>query len=122
MTLFRLGLLAAAVSLSSCVVSNVPEPSEFKLSSAALGQKYHASRRTGSVHLYAQSIETTRDQWGRESHQATGGAMFIKDTTPPIKSLQDLSNSPDAKWISVSGNSFQGMVEVRHFVCNSSAH
>ena len=38
--------------------------------------------------------------------------LTLSDTTPPIKSLQDLSNSPDAKWISVSGNSFQGMVEV----------
>lgn len=89
MTLPRLSSLVAAavlsLTLSSCLVlSTAPQPADFKLSEAALSQKFPATRRTGAVRLYAQKIDTTRDQWGRETHQATGGALLVKDTTPPI--------------------------------------
>lgn len=85
MTLVRLVSLTATLSLSSCLVtSTAPQPADFSLSEAALSQKYPAMRRTGTVRLYAQKIATTRDAWGRETHQATGGSLMVKGTTPPI--------------------------------------
>lgn len=84
MTLLRLGSFAATISLSSCLVTTAPEPSDFKLSHEVLSRKYAASRKTGVVRLYAQKIETTRDQWGRESHRATGGSLLVKGSSQPI--------------------------------------
>lgn len=84
MTFLRLGLFVTAITLSSCVVTTAPEPPDFKLSDEALSHKYPATRRAGTVRLYAQKIETTRDQWGRETHQATGGALLVKGSSPPI--------------------------------------
>lgn len=97
MTLLRLVSLTAALSLSSCLVtSTAPRPADFKLSEAALSQKYPVVRRTGVVRLYAQNIATTRDQWGRETHQATGGALLVKGTTPPIfAEAPSISLTPD---------------------------
>ena len=97
MTFFRLGILAAATTLSSCnIVTTAPEPPDFKLSNEALRQKYHAMRKTGAVSLYAQKIETTRDEWGRESHLATGGSLLVKATHPPIMAQASvISITPD---------------------------
>ncbi|MDI1311545.1 hypothetical protein [Prosthecobacter sp.] len=104
MTFFRLGLLAAAISLSSCSVSTAPEPAEFQLSAEALSKQYRATRKTGSVRLYAQKIETTRDQWGRETHHATGGALLVKDINPPIYAqASEISITPE--FSEVSGRS-----------------
>lgn len=80
----RLGLLASALALSSCLAPTAPEPADFQLSEQALARKYPAMRQAGTVRLYARSIATTRDQWGRETHQATGGALLVKASTPPI--------------------------------------
>lgn len=84
MTFFRLGIFAAAICLSSCTVSTAPEPAEFKLSAEALSKQYRATRKTGSVRLYAQEIQTTRDEWGRETHVASGGALLVKEAMTPI--------------------------------------
>jgi hypothetical protein len=86
MTFFRLCILAAATTLSSCslITTTAPAPPDFKLSAEALSQKYPVMRKTGAVSLYAQKIETTRDEWGRESHLATGGSLLVKATHPPI--------------------------------------
>jgi len=86
MTFFRLGILAAATLLSSCslITTTAPAPADFKLSDEALRQKYPVMRKTGAVSLYGQKIETTRDEWGRESHLATGGSLLVKATHPPI--------------------------------------
>lgn len=87
MTLLRLGFIAAAISLSSCSLSTAPEPPEFKLSAEARGKQYRAMRKTGAVSLYAGKIETSKDEWGRETHRASGGALLVKETTPPIMAL-----------------------------------
>ncbi len=87
MTFFRLGILAAVTSLSSCTLSTAPEPPEFKLSAEALSKQYRATRKTGAVSLYAQEIQTTRDEWGRETHVASGGALLVKDAMTPIQAL-----------------------------------
>ena len=85
MTFFRLGILAAATSLSSCLVTTAPEPPDFKLSDQALSQKYHATRKKGDVRLYAQKIDTTRDEWGSESYLASGGSLLMKESNPPVQ-------------------------------------
>lgn len=84
MTPLRLALCGAALSLCSCSLSTAPEPSDFKLSADALSKQYRATRKTGSVRLYANEIQTTRDEWGRETHLASGGSVLVKDTTSPI--------------------------------------
>ena len=84
MIYFRLGLCAAVLSFSSCSLSTAPEPPEFKLSAEALSKQYRASRKTGSVRLYANEIQTSRDQWGRETHLASGGSLLVKESVPPI--------------------------------------
>jgi hypothetical protein len=86
MTFFRFAILAAATTLSSCslITTTAPAPADFKLSDEALRLKYPAMRKTGAVSLYAQKIQTTRDEWGRESHLATGGSLLVKTTHPPI--------------------------------------
>ncbi len=104
MTYFRLGLCAAALSFSSCNVSTAPEPAEFQLSADALSKQYRATRKTGSVRLYAQKIETTRDAWGRETHRASGGALLVKETHPPIYAqAPEIAVTPD--FSEVSGRS-----------------
>ena len=86
MTFFRLGILAAATTLSSCnIVTTAPAPADFKLSAEALNLKYHAKLKTGDVRLYAEKIETTLDESGQKTHLATGGALLVKDTEPPIQ-------------------------------------
>lgn len=91
MTLFRIGLLAAVTSLSSCssihIVTTAPEPEEFKLSAEALTQKYHAMRKTEDGRLYAQEILTTRDEAGQKTFLASGGALLVKEAEPPILAL-----------------------------------
>ncbi len=87
MIFLRFGVLAAAITLCSCSLSTAPEPPEFKLSAAALGKQYRATRKTGSVSLYAGKIKTSRDEWGRETHLASGGALLVKETSPPILAL-----------------------------------
>lgn len=84
MTYIRLGLCAAALSFSSCSLSTAPEPPNFKLSAEALSKQYRATRKTGAVRLYANEIQTTRDEWGRETHLASGGSLLVKDSVPPI--------------------------------------
>jgi hypothetical protein len=37
--------------------------------------------------LFAGEIVTTRDDFGRETHLASGGAMLLKDSNPPIQAL-----------------------------------
>ena len=96
MTLFRLGLLAAATSLSSCLVTTAPEPPDFKLSAEALNHKFRAMRKTGAVRLYANEIQTTKDEWGRETHKASGGALLVKETNPPIMAeAESISITPE---------------------------
>jgi len=87
MTFFRLGILAAATSLSSCTLPTAPEPPEFKLSDKALRRQYHATLKADDFRLYANEIETTRDESGRESHLASGGALLVKDSIPAIQAL-----------------------------------
>jgi len=91
MTLFRIGLLAAVTSLNSCssihIVTTAPEPEEFKLSAEALTQKYHAMRKTEDGRLYAQEIQTTRDEAGQKTFLASGGAVLVKETEPPVLAL-----------------------------------
>ncbi|HRH97925.1 MAG TPA: hypothetical protein PLB55_18435, partial [Prosthecobacter sp.] len=84
MPLLRHSLLIASVALCSCIHSPVPEPPEFRLTPDALQQKYPAARTTGAVRLFAGEIVTTRDDFGRETHLASGGAMLLKDSNPPI--------------------------------------
>ena len=84
MIFFRLGLLAAATSLCSCTLPTASEPPEFKLSDKALRQQYHATLKSGDFRLYANEIQTTRDESGGESHLASGGALLVKDSTPAI--------------------------------------
>lgn len=97
MTFFRLGLLAAATSLASCnIVTTAPEPPDFKLTPKALSQKFRATRKTGSVSLYANEIQTTKDEWGRETHKASGGALMVKETNPPILAqAESISITPE---------------------------
>lgn len=87
MPLLRHSLLIASVALCSCIHSPVPEPPEFRLTPDALQQKYPAARTTGAVRLFAGEIVTTRDDFGRETHLASGGAMLLKDSNPPIQAL-----------------------------------
>jgi hypothetical protein len=87
MIFLRSGVFAAAITLCSCTLSTAPEPAEFKLSAEALGKQYHATRKTGAVRLYAQEIKTTRDELGRETHQASGGALLVKDSMTPIYAM-----------------------------------
>ncbi len=98
MTFFRLAILTAATTLSSCslITTTAPAPADFKLSEEALRQKYPVIRKTGAVSLYAHKIETTRDEWGRESHLATGGSLLVKATHPPIMAQASvISITPD---------------------------
>ena len=84
MNFFRLGILAAAASLSGCLVTTAPTPPDFKLSAEKLSHKYRAQLKAGDIRLYAQKIDSTRDESGHESHLATGGALLVKDSEPPI--------------------------------------
>jgi len=38
--------------------------------------------------------------------------LTLTDTTLPVKNLEDLKNSPNAKWVAVAGGTFQSIVEV----------
>ena len=97
MTFFRLGILAAATSLSSCTLPTAPEPPEFKLSDKALRQQYHAKLKSDDFRLYADEIQTTRDESGSESHVASGGALLVKDSIPPILAMApSISITPEA--------------------------
>lgn len=87
MLFLRLGVLAAAVSLCSCITSTAPEPAEFKISTDSLRQQYPASRSSGAVELFARTIVTTRDDFGRETHLAEGGAQLVKKYASPILAM-----------------------------------
>ncbi|MCB1275623.1 hypothetical protein [Prosthecobacter sp.] len=84
MSPYRFCLFVAALSLCGCVHSPVPAPPEFQLSTDALQQQYPATRTTGAAHLFAHEIVTTLDEFGRETHQASGGALLLKESNPPI--------------------------------------
>ncbi|OYW76874.1 MAG: hypothetical protein B7Z37_06670 [Verrucomicrobia bacterium 12-59-8] len=78
-------LVAATTSLSSCsIVTTAPEPPDFKLSAEELGRKYRAMRKTAEGRLYAREIHTVRDAAGQETLLASGGALLVNDTEPPI--------------------------------------
>ena len=86
MTFFRLSLLAAATTLSSCnIVTTAPAPSDFKLSEGALSLKYRTKVKMGDLRLYAKKIESSRDESGHETHLGTGGALLVQDSEPPIQ-------------------------------------
>ncbi len=88
MILFRLGILASVLSLGSCsFFSTAPEPPEFKLSGEALGQQYKAWRGTDAGSLYAADIQTSRDEAGNKTYLASGGALYVIDSVPPIQVL-----------------------------------
>ena len=87
MNFFRLGMLAAATSLSSCTLPTVSEPPEFQLSAKELRRQYPAKLETGPLRLYAEEIQTIRDESGRETHLASGNALLVKDSAPAILAL-----------------------------------
>lgn len=88
MIFFRLGILASALSLSSCsFFSTPPEPPEFKLSGEALGQQYKARQATDAGSLYAGEIQTNRDEAGNKTYVASGGALYVIDSVPSIQVL-----------------------------------
>lgn len=81
----RLSTIVSVLSLCSCSLQTAPVPEEFKLSLEALGQQYPAARSTGIARLFAHEILTTRDEFGRETHLASGGALLVKKYADPIQ-------------------------------------
>ena len=96
MNFFRLSIPAAVLSLGGCSFSTAPEPPEFKLTAEALNQQYSARRETEAGRLYAGEIATARDDEGRRTYRATGGALYVIDAVPPIQVMApEISITPD---------------------------
>ncbi len=96
MNFFRLSIPAAVLSLGGCSFSTAPEPPEFKLSAEALNQQYAARRETEAGRLYAGEIATARDDEGRRTYRATGGALYVIDSVPPIQVMApEITITPD---------------------------
>lgn len=85
MFLSRLRLPAVCLCLTGCAVRTAPEPAEFKLSPEVVRSRYAASRTVGVIQLFAQEIVTTKDEKGRDAHLASGGALLLKKSMPPIQ-------------------------------------
>ncbi len=78
-------LFAAAIFLVGCAHTPVAPPEEFSQSLASLQRQYPSARTSGVIRLFAHEIVTTQDSWGRETHEATGGAIALKQSHPSIQ-------------------------------------
>lgn len=98
--------LFAVFCLVSCTASpqtktlpTAPEPQEFKLSSDAIRQRAKAVSSLGIVDLYADSIQSSRDEKGNAVHLAKGNVLLVKKSSSPIRAKADeiLLNSDHAE-------------------------
>lgn len=87
MTFCRLSLCAAALSFGSCSHPLAPEPAEFKLTAESLSKQYPTWRETEAGRLYGGKILISRDDEGGKTYEASGGALLVTKTEPPIRAL-----------------------------------
>lgn len=91
----------ASLLLGACAtqpVGTAPEPEEFRLEKGQLQRRFASHRQIGVVDLYGSRIreESATGQTRGRQYRSTGGAVLVKNYTPPIYAKgQEILVTPD---------------------------